>query len=870
MSFALDLSRRLTSHEVFSESFGRTERIGALSAIAADLERAAERPSDDDLRKLLYCAGVFVQTDDVGYHRMAQSIALNVLLINDDDDLRDRSRRILTDLGNFPALALVAGKELEGGHSFMDALGRTLSRELNSVRVGDDWVPLTDFQKGAWDKLPDALAIAVSAPTSAGKSFLVIEHLCRLAETSSTFCAVYVVPTRALLSEVSSKIQRRLSESSDIRISTVPTMDGASSARQVFVLTQERLQALLAISSVTFDLVIVDEAQNLSAGSRGMILQESVEQAVGRSPGTRLILLAPGARGFEAIGGTIGVPNLAVARSELPSVLQNRIQVKKAEDANALALHLLTERGPQVLGMLRSERGFDLPESRLAAAALELGATGGSLVYATGPTDAEKVARQIANGRPDVGDETLGAVADFVVQHIHPKYSLAWMIRRGVAFHYGKMPTLLRETIEGAFRSGQLRFLACTTTLFEGINLPARNVFIDTPTRGSGTALDAASLWNFAGRAGRMFADIVGNVFLVDYDEWTEKPLDAFVAYEVNSAFVQAASDVPNKLIDALEGRMPPEGPRGDEARTVRAAAGLLISKAANKSARQYVDRTLRTLDENLRTRLADASGTASERIGLPASLLATNWTVDPFGLRRLYDKMQAKVAAGETLELLPVNPHSKEASKCYGAIFTRIQREVNGRPRTYDAYAALVAGVAVDWMRGLPYPALLAKAVRRRERQIEKKIASNRRDRELDPRSRVRDPVLDVDDVIRKEFDLIEEQIRFQYVQLGKAYVDILVMVLKDTGQENRIEDIYEFPMALELGVATRSGWSFMELGLSRIAGAALQPEFPDSNLSVAAARRWLAELPDISSLRLSPVIVDELRRLRLIRVPD
>ena len=230
---------------------------------------------------------------------------------------------------------------------------------------------------------------------------------------------------------------------------------------------------------------------------------------------------------------------------------------------------------------------------------------------------------------------------------------------------------------------------------------------------------------------------------------------------------------------------------------------------------------------------------------------------------------MREKVACNDTADLLPVNPHDRDASNSYAAIFSRIQREVNGRGGAYNAYAAFVAGVAVDWMRGLPYPVLLAKAVKRRERQILKKIEENRNARELNARKRMKDPVLDIDDVIRKEFDLIEDQIRFQYVQLGKAYVDILALVLRESGLEKRIGDIYDFPLALELGIATKSGWSFMELGLSRIAAAALQPEFPDSKLSADAARNWLAELPDISALRLGPVIVEELKRLRLIRIP-
>ncbi|MGX7705156.1 DEAD/DEAH box helicase [Methylobacterium sp. Gmos1] len=865
MSFALDLSDRMAGHAAFSDILWRLESSGAARSIAAEIETVTEPPSDEDLHKLLYCAGVFVQTDVFAYRRMAQSIALNSLIVaGGDEGAYQRGRRILTDLGNFPALDRVRREGAEAGASFLDALRWTLSRELNTVKVGDQWIPLTDFQKDAWDELPEARAIAISAPTSAGKSFLVIEHLCRQVERAASFRAVYVAPTRALLSEVSAKIQRRLGAATDVRITTVPTQDPSGPDRQVFVLTQERLQVLLAASAVTFDLVVVDEAQNLSDGSRGMILQDSVEQAVSRSGTTRLVLLAPGARGFEAVGASIGAPDLTVTRSELPSVLQNRIQLRKAEVGNALELDLLTPDGPRRLGTYRSGRGFDVPDSRLAAAALELGSTGGSLVYATGPTEAEKVARQLSHDLEDGSDPALATISDFVRKHIHPDYTLAGMIRKGVAFHYGKMPTLLRETLEGAFRDGHVNFLVCTTTLFEGINLPARNVFIDTPTRGARKPLAAAALWNFAGRAGRMSADIVGNVFLVDYEDWPDKPLDAFVGYEVQSAFFRTASEVPDRLLGALGGVMPAELPNDDDAPRVRAAAGLLISKAAGNAVRGYVERTLGSLDEGLRTRLTEASITANEQIGLPATLLATNWTVDPFGLRRLYDNMLKKVEEGKTSRLIPVSPLGKGAYKSYSSIFSRIHREVNGGSVNF---AGLVSGIAVDWMCGLTYPVMLAKAVKRQRRSDEKRIERNKITREKNPASRVRDPdEIVVDDVVRREFDLIEDQVRFRFVQLGKAYIDILIIVLRETGQERLIGDVYDFPLALELGISTKSGWSFMELGLSRIAAAALQPEFPDSNLTPDAARRWLAGIQDIGTLRLGPVIVDELRRLKLV----
>ncbi|MER9120990.1 DEAD/DEAH box helicase [Mesorhizobium sp. M0954] len=867
MTFALDLSRRLETHQAFRSDFDRLQAEAAFATLPHTIESRRGGMDRQDVLRLMYCAGVFAQTDDETLRALAQAISLGALLIGRDDIPVDASLRLLTDLGNFPALTYAEARH-EPVATIRQALRAAISREVNGIDVGSERIALTDFQKRAWDRLGQDTALAISAPTSAGKSFLVIEHLCRTAERSAIFRAVYVAPTRALLSEVYASIQRRLNDEVGIRVSTVPTIDPAAPERQIFVLTQERLQVLLAVSTIDFDLVIVDEAQNFSDGARGMILQECLEQAIARRADTRLVLLAPGAEGFETVADSIGLKGLKASVSLLPSVIQNRILVSRAAEPRTLSLRLLTALGSTSLGVVQSHRGFDHPASRLAAVALELGRTGGSLVYATGPKDAETVALQLHQDCRDSGDKVLEDLAQFIEKHIHPRYALAALVRRGVAFHYGKMPTLLRESIESAFKSGALKFLACTTTLFQGVNLPARNVFIDTPTRGTNSRLDPAALWNFAGRAGRMKADIVGNVFLVDYDEWPDKPMNSFVGYRIEPAFGKAAADHGSAILQALAGELPRMVPGDEVAGKVRAAAGLLIARAARGDVALFASRSLSSFAAQDRDALVVAAQAASDGIGLPATLLSTNWTVDPFGLKRLFNELVSKIVAGEIDGLIPVNPHDYlPARKAYESIFMRAQRLVN---LSASRFPALVAGVAVKWMQGTPYPVLLADAIRREERTLAKKIKAYEDEIASNAKSRKRRPKpIDINDVIRKEFDLIEDVIRFRYVQLGKAYIDVLALALRHCGFEARIKEIFDFSLALELGVCTRSGWSFMELGLSRIAAAALEPHFPNSDLSVQHARDWLRKL-DVTQLQISSVIVDEMLSLGLIELEN
>jgi superfamily II RNA helicase len=144
------------------------------------------------------------------------------------------------------------------------------------------------------------------------------------------------------------------------------------------------------------------------------------------------------------------------------------------------------------------------------------------------------------------------------------------------------MPSLLRESIEDVFRDGELNYLCCTTTLFQGVNLPARNVFIDTPTRGRGDPLDAAALWTFAGRAGRLGEEVVGNVFLVNYPNWDSQPLTVRRPFSMTVAFNDAVVEKYEEVIDLLSSAGSKESELTKRfSPSATAAAGLVLLRAS-------------------------------------------------------------------------------------------------------------------------------------------------------------------------------------------------------------------------------------------------------------------------------------------------
>lgn len=869
-TFAQELAARLIGNEQYWSLLASLQSKGVIATLHRKPTEVPITPSE--LAKLLYCAEVFVQTDDESLHKQAQEIAIHTLLVSnhpEGDAPRERALSLLTELGNFPSLNYVERNLTKSSPSLLGLINRRVSEKLNTVAFGDETRALTAYQKRVWTSIHSTRAAVISAPTSAGKSFVVVEHLCRLAEKSSRFIAAYVTPTRALLSEVHQKVQERLKDRPGVRISVIPTLEEERTyPKQIFVLTQERLSTLLSTgpSDLAFNLLVVDEAQNIADDSRGMILQDCLERIAERSKKTQVILLAPGAVGMPEVARTFGISNLVSLSTQLSPVQQNRIVLSKVpKKPRELALAVIGREGVRHgLGKIELSHSLNDAKSRLALVALELSGDGGSLLYETGPREAEKAAAYLVElikargGRPTPGP--LEELSKFIKEHVHADYQLAEMVRYGVAYHYGRMPSLLREAIETAFKQdrGGIRYLVCTTTLAQGVNLPARNVFIDTPKYGQGKPLNPALLWNFAGRAGRLNQDVVGNVFLLDYDEWQSRPMDKFVPFTVKSATAVTLQTFSGRIADALNTRKLPRPLQSDpDAGSVRSGAGLLVAHAARRDIQGYLRSVMGSTPAQEVEALASAAASAYEAIDLPDHILADNWTIDPFGLKRLYDNLLEKIEEGRVSELLPMNP--KDAPNgFYEQLFGRIVEQVNGESWKFGA---LAGRLAVDWMKGIPYPEMLGRWISRQRKSEIRKAEQALKDGKNPAKPKT------LDALIRDAFDLIEQTVRFQFVQLGKAYRDLLLLALRESGNAHLVPKVFDFALALELGISSKAGTAYVELGLSRIAASALERLSPtDTPLTVEAARALLRSL-NLESAKLSPIIETELRRLALIK---
>lgn len=140
-----------------------------------------------------------------------------------------------------------------------------------------------------------------------------------------------------------------------------------------------------------------------------------------------------------------------------------------------------------------------------------------NLVYCSSKRKVLDLAVKYGRTKKIVGNKKLEALAKDVRQEVHNNCYLADLIRRGIAYHVGYLPANIRLRIEKSFEEGDLRTIFCTSTLVEGVNLPADNLFMTSYKTGLSN-MDEVEFRNLVGRVGRIKYNLYGNVFFVRDD----------------------------------------------------------------------------------------------------------------------------------------------------------------------------------------------------------------------------------------------------------------------------------------------------------------------------------------------------------------
>ncbi|MFL5135865.1 MAG: helicase-related protein, partial [Microvirga sp.] len=479
----------------------------------------------------------------------------------------------------------------------------------------------------------------------------------------------------------------------------------AGGARLVLVLTQERIHLFANVVGDAFvvDLLIVDEAHKIGDKGRGVILQDAIERAARTNPMMKLVFISPATQNPEELlaDAPVGIKTVAVD-SEAPTVLQNLLLARQVPGKpRRWTVETRQAEGTIPIGTLELANTPASFIKRLAFIAAAAGERGGTLVYANGAADSEDIGDLISQLQPKPHpksvDPELAALAELARKGVHPNFRLVPLVERGVAFHFGNMPSLLRLEIERLFRSGKIRFLACTSTLMEGVNLSCRTIVVRGPRKGKGNPMEPHDFWNLAGRAGRWGDEFQGNIICIDPNDtvaWPKGvPLRSRYPIKRES---DAVLDLGEGIVDYLakRGRQTLSDIEGSE--EFEQVGAYLLTSYMRLGSISQADLAKRH-DPAFIARLDDVLRSLADQLDIDADMAARHPGVSALGLQRLLETFRSYEREPENL--LPAEVASDDSYDRFVTIMRRINASLFPAFEP-ESRVKLYALIVVQWLK--------------------------------------------------------------------------------------------------------------------------------------------------------------------------
>lgn len=422
---------------------------------------------------------------------------------------------ILSSLGNYRGLKT---NILEGFKSvnFLDNIFYEYDRE-NHLIPGKINEYFFHDQKEVYDNLEN-IYFSYSGPTSMGKSFVVQTFIDEQIKKGSKKNYAIIVPTRALINEVKSNIINGLKEELKYRNYRVVSATGDVVLHQdhhfIFVMTPERLLYLLInFPSISIDFLFIDEAHKITdRGGRSAYYYKVVSQVVNTNENTTIIFASPNIPNPEVYFDIIpDIKNKSVTK--IASKYSPVCQFKYYLDLSNHNYYVYDDYSKKQIPIQ-----YTSSDRTIIDVVKTIGSNSQNLIYCASKRKVLDMAIAYAEDMVSLENQKLIALSKDIKKEVHEECYLADLILKGVAYHVGYLPANIRLRIEKSFEDGDLKTIFCTSTLIEGINLPADNLFISSYKNGNSN-MNEVEFKNLIGRVGRIKYNLYGNVFLIRDDE---------------------------------------------------------------------------------------------------------------------------------------------------------------------------------------------------------------------------------------------------------------------------------------------------------------------------------------------------------------
>jgi superfamily II DNA/RNA helicase len=746
---------------------------------------------------------------------------------------------ILLSLTNKPAVQLAIDRsflksDFENNLPFTLKLQNEKMAFDSSIVLNENVIELNRFQNEVYKSQKNNDVVSISAPTSAGKSFILYNIIIEKLLAGKTNI-VYLVPTRALISQVESDLRDHIIKHSvlkSVNVTTVPQNHSSLDNSNIFVFTQERLHWFLCENDQeSIDILIIDEAHKIEDGYRGILLQQKLEEVVYGNPNIKVYFSSPFTANPELLLENVkNNSKKDKVNTQFIAVNQNLIYASQVpRKVNQWSLSLSLEEQIIDLGTINLEDRPDNEFKKIAFICKTFSNNDtGNIIYSNGAADSEKISLILFDSLPNEPiSEEVDELIKLVKKTIHKDYRLAKVLKKRIAFHYGNMPLLIREEIERLFKLGQIKHLICTSTLLEGVNLPAKSIFIKKPNRGHNKPMNQNDFWNLAGRAGRWGKEFNGNIICIEPDKWKIPPSPNKSKQLIKRA-IDTIENNSHDLLSFIQDGSPRK--EAEKRPDLDFAFGYYYTK--------YINGQKLCGDEELGHLLREEFIKIEEELRIPDVIIKRNPGISPLAQQTLWNYFTENLDRID--EMIPVYPEDDNAFDEYIRLVGRIGKTLSDYPSQLAMPRSILL---IYWMSGKPLSFLIRKSYESYQKNAEKNKSKT------------------IPVVIREVMKNVEDFVRFRFAKDSSCYIDVLRHFLKVHEKYDLLENIPQLNLWLEFGVAQQTHLSLLALGLTRNTVIELSTFITNTNMSKDEALNWIIE-QDLASFDLSNIIVEDIKK--------
>lgn len=393
----------------------------------------------------------------------------------------------------------------------------------------------------------------VQMPTSAGKT-KAIEIVIRSAFIAGrASLAVIVAPYRALCHEINGSLissfagdDTTVNELSDV-LQKDYDIETIISGEQILVVTPEKLLYILRHTPSLSDhigIIIYDEGHQFDSGTRGITYELLLSALKRKLPESIQIILASAvisnadsinewliSTESDVVTGTNLIPTFkTIAFTSWPGQL-GRLEYVAESDIDSRDFFV-----PRVIERIelnlkpreRKERYFpdkDNSQSIALFLGLKLVYNGGVAIFCGRKTSARKLcelaidvySRGVRLELPTEysNQEEIEKLYYLQLSNLGENAVETLCARMGIFAHHGNTPHGIRLAVEHAMKVGHIRFVICTSTLAQGVNLPIRYLIVSSVYQGA-DQIKVRDFHNLVGRAGRAGMHTEGSIIFAD------------------------------------------------------------------------------------------------------------------------------------------------------------------------------------------------------------------------------------------------------------------------------------------------------------------------------------------------------------------